>query len=445
MSKRDIRIVSFKGGVHPKEDGKGLSRSSSIRTAPLLERYQVIVAQNVGAPPKVVVKAGDEVKKGQLLAEAAGFVSVPLHSPVSGKVEGLVDIPGPMGVPTQAVSILSDGKDEWGELPPPIEWQAADSDTLKKRIRECGIVGMGGAAFPSHVKLSPPPEKKIDYMIINGAECEPYLTADHRLMLEETDKVLLGAAILGRAAGVTNTVIAVEINKADAIDALVAAAGKYGVGVVGMKVQYPQGAEKQLIYAVTGRKVPTGGLPADVGCIVQNAGTAAAVADAVVSGIPLIERVTTVTGEPVVEPGNWRLRLGTPVEEVLKLAGGVRREPGKLILGGPMMGFAQRSTGVTVMKNTSGILLLDKAHISQYDSSPCIRCGRCVEGCAMNLLPGPLSSMIEAGKFEEAYKNNVMDCIECGSCAFVCPAHRPIVQHIRRAKAEIRNRLNSKK
>lgn len=445
MSKEKVKVVSFKGGVHPKEDGKGLSKSGAIQTAPLLERYQVIVAQNIGAPPKVLVKAGDEVKKGQLLAEAGGFVSVPLHSPTSGKVEGVVDIPGPMGVPTQAISILADGKDEWGELPPPIDWQHADADTLKKRIMECGIVGMGGAAFPSHVKLSPPPDKKIDYMIINGAECEPYLTADHRIMLEETDKVLLGAAILGKAAGVKNTVIAVEVNKADAIDALIAKADKYGVGVVGMKVQYPQGAEKQLIYAVTGRKVPTGGLPADVGCIVQNAGTAAATADAVTAGIPLIERVTTITGEPVVTPGNWRLKLGTPVEEALKLAGGVKREPGKLILGGPMMGFAQRSTGVTVMKNTSGILLLDKANISQYDSSPCIRCGRCVEGCAMNLIPGPLSSMIEAEQFEEAYKNNVMDCIECGSCAFACPAHRPIVQHIRRAKAEIRNRLNRKK
>lgn len=439
MSKFKLKVVTFKGGVHPKEDGKGLSKSSPIQVAPLLERYQVIVSQNIGAPPKVVVKAGDEVKKGQLLAEAGGFVSVPLHSPTSGKVEGLVDVPGPMGVPTQAISILADGKDEWGELLPSLDWQKVDGETLKKRIFDCGIVGMGGAAFPSHVKLSPPPEKRVDYMIINGAECEPYLTADHRVMLEDTEKVLLGAAILGKAAGVKNVVIAVEINKIDAIEALMEKAEKYNVGVVGMKVQYPQGAEKQLIYAVTKRKVPTGSLPADVGCIVQNAGTAAAVADAVTAGIPLVERVTTITGEPVVKPGNWRLKIGTPVEEALKLCGGVKRDPGKLILGGPMMGFAQRSTGVTVMKNTSGILLLDKSHITQFESSPCIRCGRCVEGCAMTLLPGPLSCMIEAEMFQEAYKNNVLDCIECGACAFACPAHRPIIQHIRRAKAEIRN------
>ncbi|MFA6658639.1 MAG: electron transport complex subunit RsxC [Victivallaceae bacterium] len=437
---KDLKIVSFKGGVHPQKDGKILSKKASIQTAPLLERYQVIVSQNIGAPPKVVVSAGDEVKKGQLLAEAAGFVSVPLHSPTSGKVEGLVDIPGPMGVMTQAISILADGKDEWTELPASIDWRNSDADTLKKRIMECGIVGMGGAAFPSHVKLSPPPDKKVDYMIINGAECEPYLTADHRVMLEEPEKVLEGAAILGRAAGVKNVVVAVEINKVDAINAMMEKAAQFNVGIVGMKVQYPQGAEKQLIYAVTRRKVPTGALPADVGCIVQNAGTAAAVAEAVNAGIPLIERVTTITGEPVVNPGNWRLRLGTPISEALKLCGGVKCEPGKLILGGPMMGFAQRSTGVSVMKNTSGILLLDKSDVTQYESSPCIRCGRCLEACPMNLQPSALSQLAEAGQYENALKYNVMDCIECGACAFACPAHRPLVQHIRRLKAEIRNR-----
>jgi electron transport complex protein RnfC len=445
MKPLKIKIVSFKKGVHPRDDGKSLSRSSAIRTAPLLERYQVIVGQNIGLPPRVVVKAGEEVKKGQLLAEPSGFVSAALHSPTSGKIEGIIDIPGPMGIPAEAISILADGKDEWGELPPPLDWQTVSGETLKARIQECGIVGMGGAAFPSHVKLSPPPEKKVDCMIINGAECEPYLTADHRVMLEETEKVLLGAAILGKAAGVKNTVVAIEVNKADAIEALLARSGEYRVGVVGMKVQYPQGAEKQLIYAVTGRKVPTGGLPADVGCIVQNVGTAVAVADAVTGGVPLIERVTTITGEPVVTPGNWRLKVGTPVVEALKLAGGVKRDPGKLILGGPMMGFAQRSTDVPVMKNTSGILLLDKAAISQYQASPCIRCGRCVDGCAMQLLPSPLSCMIEADRFQDAYENNVMDCIECGSCSFACPARRPIVQQIRRAKAEIRNSLNHKK
>ncbi|MDD4182151.1 MAG: electron transport complex subunit RsxC [Victivallaceae bacterium] len=437
---KDLKIVSFKGGVHPPKDGKILSKKTAIQTAPLLERYQVIVSQNIGAPPAPVVKAGDEVKKGQLIAEAAGFVSVPLHAPTSGKIEGLIDIPGPMGVPAQAIAILADGKDEWAKLAPPIDWRGADAETLKKRILECGIVGMGGAAFPSHVKLSPPPDKKIDYMIINGAECEPYLTADHRVMLEEPEKVLAGAAILGRAAGVKNVVIAVEINKVDAINAMMEKAAEFGVGIVGMKVQYPQGAEKQLIYAVTRRKVPTGALPADVGCIVQNAGTAAAVADAVRSGIPLIERVTTITGEPVVTPGNWRLRLGTPISAALTFCGGVKYEPSKLILGGPMMGFAQRSIEVTVMKNTSGILLLKKSEITQYESNPCIRCGRCIKACPMNLQPTVLSQLTEAGKFEETLKYNVMDCIECGACAFTCPAQIPLVQHIRRAKAEIRNR-----
>ncbi|MFA7229847.1 MAG: electron transport complex subunit RsxC, partial [Victivallaceae bacterium] len=368
-------------------------------------------------------------------------VSVPLHSPTSGTVENICDIPGPMGVNTPAIIIAADGKDEWTELMPPLDWHNADSAAIKKRICEAGIVGMGGAAFPTHVKLSPPPEKKIDYLILDGAECEPYLTADHRLMLEEPDKVLEGAAILGKALGVKNVYVGIETNKTDAIENLLKKAEKYHVGIVGLVVQYPQGAEKQLILAVTGRKVPAGALPMDAGCVVQNVGTAVAVTEAVKEGKPLIERVTTVTGEPVVNPSNWKLRIGTPIMKAIELSGGVKCEPGKVILGGPMMGFAQRSLDVPVMKNTSGILLLDKQDVVQYESTACIRCGKCLGACAMNLLPGSLSAMIESEKFDLAAKNNVMDCIECGSCAYVCPAHRPLVQHFRRAKAEIRNRM----
>ncbi|QSH41572.1 electron transport complex subunit RsxC [Lentisphaerota bacterium ZTH] len=440
MTTKTYKTVTFKGGVHPARDGKDLSRSAAIQEAPLLDEYQVIVQQNIGAPPKLLVKKGDEVKKGQMIAEAGGFVSVPLHSPTSGKVKNIDRIPGPMGVPTDAVIITADGKDEWGELMPPLDWKNTDGATLKKRICDAGIVGMGGAAFPAHVKLSPPPDKKIDYLILNGAECEPYLTADHRLMLEETEKVLEGAAILGHALGVKNVFIGIETNKEDAIHALLDKCDAYGVGVVGLKVQYPQGAEKQLIYAVTGRKVPAGKLPMDAGCVVQNVGTAAAVTDAVKEGKPLIERITTVTGEPIKNPSNWRFRLGTPVSRAIELAGGITQEPGKIILGGPMMGFAQKSMDVTVMKNTSGILLLEKSDVIQYQSTACIRCGRCLSACPMNLLPGSLSAAIESEKFDLAAKMNVMDCIECGSCAYICPAHRPLVQHFRRAKAEIRNR-----
>ncbi len=433
------KTIKFKGGVHPKE-GKELAEKSAIADAPLMDNYKVVIHQNIGAPPKLLVKKGDVVKKGQMIAEAGGFVSVPLHAPTSGTVADIEFIPGVMGIMVEAVSIDADGEDAWGELPPPIDWKNASADELKKRICDSGIVGMGGAAFPSHVKLSPPPDKKVDTLILNGAECEPYLTADHRLMLEQPEKVLEGAAILAKAAGVTEIAIGVENNKPDAIAALEAVADKYGVKVKALRVKYPQGAEKQLIYAITGRKVPAGALPMDCGCVVQNVGTAAAVTDAVKEGKPLIDRITSVTGEPVNSPANLRLKLGTPIEAAIQLAGGVKGNVGKVILGGPMMGFAQKSLHVTVQKNTSGILLLSPDDVVQYQSEPCIRCGRCIGACAMNLLPGTLSTLIESEKFELAGKYNVMDCLECGSCAYVCPSHRPIIQHIRRCKAELRKK-----
>lgn len=440
MSKSPNEILTFKGGIHPAGDGKSLSSAAPVQVAPLLDRYRVVISENVGKPPKPVVKVGDSVKKYQLIAAADGFVSSNLHSPTSGKVAAIAEVPGAMGVPVPAIEIEADGLDEAGELLPPIDWKNASPDELRKRIAEAGIVGMGGAAFPTQVKLSPPPEKKIDVLILNGAECEPYLTADHRLMLEQPERVLEGAAIAARILGVEKIFVGVEINKIDAIEALKKHAGAWNVKVVGLKVQYPQGSEKQLINAITGRAVPTGGLPMDAGCVVQNVGSAAAVADAVVRGIPLVERITTVTGEVVKNPGNWLLKLGTPVIKAVEFAGGVTAEPGKLILGGPMMGFAQKSFDVTVCKNTSGILLLPRSESLTYESVGCIRCGRCVQGCPMNLTPCALANAVEADRFDLALQNHVMDCLECGSCAYVCPAHRPLVQYMRRAKAEIRKR-----
>jgi H+/Na+-translocating ferredoxin:NAD+ oxidoreductase subunit C len=444
-AKSSYKVVTFPGGIHPDYDGKDLSRECAIIEAPLLDEYLVIVHQNIGAPPKVIVKPGDEVKKGQVIAEANGFVSVPLHAPTSGKIGKTTEAPGPMGINVPAILIESDGKDEWTELMPPLDWENSTGDSLKERIRDAGIVGMGGAAFPTHVKLSPPPDKKIDYMILNGAECEPYLTADHRLMLEQPEKVLKGAAILGKSLGVENIYIGVEQNKQNAIDTLLEKADEYNVKIIGLKVQYPQGAEKQLIYAATGRKVPAGGLPMESGCVVQNVATAAAVVDAVVEGKPLIERITTITGTPVIKPGNWQLRIGYPVAKALELAGGVKENPGKLILGGPMMGFAQKSLHVPIAKNSSGILLLSRSEVTQYESMPCIRCGKCVDACPMNILPGTLSSQIESEKFDLAEQYNVMDCIECGSCAYICPSNRPLVQHFRRAKAEINMKRRAQK
>ncbi len=426
----------FQGGVHP-PGNKKMSLEASITDAPLLEKYVVVLRQHIGAPPKPLVAKGDKVGKGALLAEAGGFVSAPVHSPTSGTVVGIVDVPGPMGPATPAVEIEADGEDKLeSPLKPIDDWRSTDPAELKKRVGDAGIVGMGGAAFPTMVKLSPPPDKKIDALVINAAECEPYLTADHKVMLERPTEVLEGIAILARILGVQKTIVGVENNKPDAIAALAKAAPE-GISIQGMRVRYPQGAEKQLIYALTGRKVPAGGLPMDVGCVVQNVGTALAVKEAVVDGKPLFERVTTITGSPIVKPGNWRLRVGTPAAKALELAGGVRGEVAKVIFGGPMMGLAQKSIDVPIMKNTSGILLMAPDEITQFGSDPCIRCGKCVDACPMNLLPSTLSVAVENEKFDIAEDYFVMDCMECGSCAYVCPAHRPLTQHFKRAKAEI--------
>ena len=427
----------FKGGIHPLE-GKELTAGKELRIAPLFDKYIVPVRQSIGAPPTLTVKKGDTVKKGQRIAEPGGFVSVPLHSPVCGTVGDVVEITGVTGASEQAVEIIADGTDEWETgLDPIPNWADTEKDVLKKRILDAGIVGMGGAAFPTHVKLSPPPEKNIDTLIVNGAECEPFLTADHTLMLTRTEEALTGIAIAAKILKVSRIFIGVEDNKMDAIEKMTAAAAKFKITVVPLHVKYPQGAEKQLIYALTGRQVLEGGLPMDVGCVVMNIGTAAAVHDAVVLGHPLMERITTVTGTPVTDPANYLARIGTPIRKLLELSGGVKENPAKIIMGGPMMGFAQSNIDVPVAKNSSGVLLMAPEEIEQFEGNPCIRCSRCVKACPMNLLVPTLSTMIEAGEFAMAEQNYVMDCVECGTCAYICPAKRPLVQHFRRAKAEI--------
>jgi len=391
------------------------------------------------------------VLKGQKIAVPEGMVSSPLHAPTSGTVGNTILVPGAVRPMVQAVEIISDGKDEWGTgLEPIPDWKNTEREILLKRIGEAGIVGMGGAAFPTQVKLMVPPQKAIDTLILNGSECEPYLTADHRIMAERAEHVLEGAAIEAKILRVDRIFIGIESNKPDAIAAMKKAAEKYAAEVFVLPERYPQGGEKQLIYAITGREVVAGGLPMDVGCVVQNVGTCLAVYEAVVKAETLIGRYVTVTGTPVRHPRTWRFRIGTPVSEALKIAGGIVKPVGKVILGGPMMGFSQSSLDVTVTKNTSGILLLQRSETGNYISGPCIRCGRCVDACPMRLQPGPVSVMLEAGKLDQAEDFFVMDCIECGACAYVCPAKRPLVQYFRKAKAEINlNRrtaaLNSRK
>lgn len=440
------KVFHFYGGVHPHEEK--LSRGEAIVQAPLFPLYTVPLSMHIGAPAKALVKAGDKVLRGQRIGEPAAFVSAAIHAPTSGTVKSVGFCLGPMGTQLPCVVIEPDGEDTAAEpLTPLTDWQNTDPAVLKQRIADAGIVGMGGAAFPTFIKLSIPEGKSVDTLIINGVECEPCLTADHRLMLESPKEIIQGVAIAARILGVKNIVIGIEDNKPDAIAVLQEAAkgSSPQIQVQALKVRYPQGAEKQLIYSITKRKVPTGGLPADVHCVVQNIGTTLAIAEAVLEGKPLYERVTTVTGTPVAHPGNWRFRVGTAYKDAIALAGGINGEVAKLISGGPMMGMAVYSQEIPVMKNTSGILLMAPQEISQYTSSACIRCGRCNDACPMQLMPGILSTQIENECFDDAQSWHVMDCIECGCCSFVCPASRPLVQHMRRAKAEVGAKLRAAK
>lgn len=439
------KLFNFRGGVHP-EEHKDLTSGKAIQSAALLDKYVVPTQQHIGAPAKALVKKKDTVLKGQPIAESGGFISANIHAPTSGTVTAVDSCPGLSGT-LPAIEITSDGEDKPFEpgLEPLEDWRNADSETLKQRICDAGLAGMGGAAFPTHVKLSPPPAKKIDVLIINGVECEPYLTADHRLMLEEQSKLLTGIGIIARILGARKVYLAIERNKPDAIEALRGPAGKEGIEVIDLRVRYPQGAEKQLIYAISGRKVPTGGLPMDVGCVVQNVGTAVAITEAVTEGEPLIERVTTVTGSPVKEPGNWKFRIGTPLRNILEATGGVKYDPAKLIMGGPMMGISVANLDIPLMKNTSGVLLMGRDEIHQFTSEACISCGQCVDACPMRIMPGTLSVQIENERFELAEQWRAMDCIECGCCAYVCPTNRPLVQHFKRAKSEITAKRRAEK
>ena len=439
-----MKIYRFKGGFHP-ADHKDLSAGKNEMELPLLPKYTVILRQNVGSAPELCVKKGDIVKKGTLIAKEGAGLSVPLHSPVSGTVGDTVLVPGPNAGMVEAVEILTDMEhQEWDTSFPPIsDWRDTPVKVLKQRVQECGVTGMGGAAFPTHVKLSPPPEKSVDTLILNGAECEPYLTSDDTLMRNHARAILVGGAVCAKILGITEICVGIEENKPEALQAMEQASwGIPGVNITVkvLPVKYPQGGEKQLLYALTGRKVIVGALPMDVGCVVIKVGSCYAVWDAVLNGHPLVERITTVTGTPVVDPGNYWLPIGAPLSAVLENAGGVKENSrtGKIIFGGPMMGFAQYSLDVPVSKNTSGILLLDESEVAQFTGGPCLSCGRCVEQCPMQLPVSSLSKACENERYDIALKKHVLACLECGVCSSVCPARRPNVQHFRKAKKELK-------
>jgi electron transport complex protein RnfC len=337
-----------------------------------------------------------------------------------------------------SIVIESDGQDTWQEgLLTHRDWESLSAEELIRIIFSNGIVGMGGAAFPTHMKLAPPKDKVIDTLIINGAECEPYLTSDHRTMVEFADQVVTGARIVMSVLNVHACVIGIEDNKPDAIKILTEKTAGTNVSVAVLETHYPQGAEKMLIWAITGREVPSGKLPLDVACVVQNVGTLVAVAQAVTQNIPLIQRVVTVTGGPVAQPKNVMARIGTSFADALAYCGGTTREPGKVLMGGPMMGMAQVSTGAVIIKSTSGIVVLDKKDSTMPQERPCIRCGRCLDACTMRLRPNMLSILSEMGKHQTAHAEfDLMDCVECGCCVYVCPAKRNIVHYVKQSKAK---------
>lgn len=428
------------GGIHP-HDHK-ISAGAEITSLPIPKGVTIPVAQHIGAPAKIVVQRGDMVKVGQIIATHEGFVSSNIHASVSGRIGVIEDVMDSSGFKHTAISIRVKG-DEWQEnvdrsdtLIDDIKYEPKEIVT---RILNAGVVGMGGAAFPSHVKLSVPEGKHVDYLLINGVECEPYLTADHRLMLEKPKEIIVGIKILMKALGVQKAIVGIEDNKQDAIDLFETLLAKEsGISVEALEVQYPQGGEKQLIQAILNREVPSGGLPADVGVIVHNVGTTYAIYEAVQKNKPLVERVVTVTGKSVKQPSNFLVRVGTPVIDLLIAAGGVPEDTGKIVSGGPMMGKAIADLDVPVAKGTSGILVIPKDEASRAEVYNCLHCGKCIEACPMGLEPYRLLLMSKKGNSKRAKEEHILDCIECGSCSFVCPSNRPILDYIRLGKTQIR-------
>ena len=438
------------GGVHPAENK--LTADKPIRDAMLPKQAVFSMFQHIGAPAKPVVKKGDKVKVGTLLAEAGGFVSAPVHSSVSGtvsKVDSVLDASG-----TRRADIYVDVEgDEWeesvdrsGQLVRLSDRPELDSKTIIEKIKNAGIVGMGGATFPCHVKLSPPPGCKAECVIINAVECEPYLTADHRLMLEHADEILVGVSLIMKAVGVSRGYIGIENNKPDAIKLMTEKSQAYPeIEVVPLQVKYPQGGEKQLIDAVIGRQVPAPpAIPINVGAVVQNVGTAFAIYEAVMHNKPLIDRIITVTGKSVSNPGNLRARLGTPMQQLMDECGGLPADTGKIIGGGPMMGKALLSLDVPMTKGSSGLLIMNSKEARRSAPQPCIRCAKCVSACPMGLEPYLLATLSTHAEWERAEANDVVSCIECGSCQFTCPSCRPLLDNIRVGKQTVMGIIRSR-
>ena len=435
-----------RGGVHPPENK--LSAGNAIVELPPPEVAVIPLSQHLGAPAKVLVNRGDQVKVGQLIAQAAGFVSTNIHSSVSGKVLKVDQFMDSSGYRKMAVQIQVEG-DQWIETidrsDDLVRNSVLPAEDIRKKILEAGIVGLGGATFPSHVKLMVPQGKTAEYLVINGVECEPYLTADHSLMMERTEEVFSGIQLLMKGLGVDKAIIGIENNKPDAIEKMKQVVQGSNVTVQGLKVKYPQGGEKQLVHALLKREVPSGGLPIDVGVVVFNVGTALAAYEAVMKNRPLIDRVVTVTGKSLEKPSNFIVRIGTPVSSLIENAGGVPNHTAKVINGGPMMGKALSTLDIPIVKGSSGILLINENEARRREVKPCIRCTKCVTVCPMGLEPYLLMTLSEKSLFERMEPEKVMDCIECGSCSYTCPSSRPLLDYIRLGKAEVGKIMRARK
>ena len=427
------------GGVHPHENK--LSAHQPIITAEVPAKAVILLGQHIGAPAKPIVAKGDMVKVGTKIAEPAGFVSAAIHSSVSGKVAKIDTVVDASGYAKPAIFIDVEG-DEWEETidrsKTLVKECELSSEEIVKKIADAGIVGLGGACFPTQVKLCPPPSFKAECVIINAVECEPYLTADHQLMLEHAEEVMVGVSILMKAVKVNKAFIGIENNKPDAIELMTKVASSYaGIEVVPLKVKYPQGGEKQLIDAITKRQVASGALPISTGAVVQNVGPAFAVYEAVQKNKPLFERVITVTGKSVAKPSNFLARIGTPMKQLIDACGGLPEDTGKVIGGGPMMGKALVNIEVPTAKGSSGILIMNQKEAKRGEAQTCIRCAKCVSACPMGLEPYLLGALSENGDFETMEKERIMDCIECGSCQFTCPANRPLLDYCRLGKGKV--------
>lgn len=436
-----MQLSSFRGGIHPPHH-KHETEHKAIVTAPISEKIILPLSQHIGAPCKPLVKVGQQVKAGQKIAESESFISAPIHASVSGIVESIAPHPHFTGVDMMSIIIIPDRNQESVPFPEIANPEEEPAERIKTLVKEAGIVGMGGAAFPTFVKLYPPKDKRIDSLVINACECESFLTCDHRLLLERTDDILKGVNLVLRAIEAQSAYIGIEDNKPDAIQAVrarIEAAGFSNIQVVALETKYPQGCEKQLIKAVLNREVPLRKLPSEVGAVVQNAGTVLAVYEAVRFGKPLIERVLTVSGPGIQTPQNILAKLGTPISHLISFCGGWKDgPPGKIVVGGPMTGFAIANLDIPIVKGTSGIVVFPRHLVPDPDRYwPCLKCGKCADICPMFLTPNLIGYYSEKERYREADECGALDCMECGSCAFVCPSRRPMIQLIRKAKAQI--------